>query len=65
MMPVRYSAMNKTTGTGPSSMMATAAIVVTAATCNQNEKIEKQTTIYPSEDVNKLKVLSTGNSHAK
>lgn len=58
-MPVRYSAMNKTTGTGPSSMMA--AIMVTAATCNQNEKIEKQTTtIYPSEDVNKLKVLSTG-----
>lgn len=64
MMPVaRYSAMNKTTGTGPSSMMA--AIMVTAATCNQNEKIEKQTTtIYPSEDVNKLKVLSTGNSNA-
>lgn len=62
MMPVRYSAMNKTTGTGPSSMMA--AIMVTAATCNQNEKIEKQTTIYPSEDVNKLKV-HTGNSHAK
>lgn len=39
MMPVRYSAMNKPTGTGPSSMMA--AIMVTAATCNQNEKIEK------------------------
>lgn len=59
MMPVRYSAMNKTTGTGPSSMMA--AIMVTAATCNQNEKIEKQTTIYP-EDANKLKVPNTGNS---
>lgn len=59
MMPVRYSAMNKTTGTGPSSMMA--AIMVTAATCNQNEKIEKKTTVYPSEDVNKLKVMSTGN----
>lgn len=44
MMPVRYSAMNKnSTGTAPSSMMA--AIMVTAATCNQNEKIEKQTTI--------------------
>lgn len=63
MMPVRYSAMNKTTGTGPSSMMA--AIMVTAATCNQNEKIEKQTTIYPTEDASKLKVLSTGNSYAK
>lgn len=63
MMPVRYSAMNKTTGTGPSSMMA--AIMVTAATCNQNEKIEKQTTIYPAEDASKLKVLSTGNSYAK
>lgn len=62
-MPVRYSAMNKTTGTGPSSMMA--AIMVTAATCNQNEKIEKQTTIYPSEDVNKLKVLSAGNFTCK
>lgn len=44
MMPVRYSAMNKnSTGNAPSSMMA--AIMVTAATCNQNEKIEKQTTI--------------------
>lgn len=63
MMPVRYSAMHKTTGTGPSSMMA--AIMVTAATCNQNEKIEKQTTIYPAEDASKLKVLSTGNSYAK
>lgn len=62
MMPVRYSAMNKTTGTGPSSMMA--AIMVTAATCNQNEKIEKQTTIYP-EDANKLKVPNTGNSYAE
>lgn len=66
-MPVaRYSAMNKTTaGTGPSSMMA--AIMVTAATCNQNEKIEKQTTttVYPSEDINKLKVSSNGNSYAK
>lgn len=42
MMPVRYSAINKTTGTGPSSMMA--AVMVTAATCNQNEKIEKHVT---------------------
>lgn len=42
MMPVRYSAINKTTGTGPSSMMA--AVMVTAATCNQGEKIEKHVT---------------------
>lgn len=42
MMPVRYSAINKTQGTGPSSMMA--AVMVTAATCNQNEKIEKHST---------------------
>lgn len=41
-----------------------AAIMVTAATCNQNEKIEKQTTIHP-EDGNKLKVPSNGNSYAK
>lgn len=55
MMPVRYSAMNKTTGSGPSSMMA--AIMVTAATCNQNEKIEKQS----KEDAKKLKVPNNGN----
>lgn len=62
MMPVRYSAMNKTTGTGPSSMMA--AIMVTAATCNQNEKIEKETSIFVAEDTNKLKIpnaVNTGN----
>lgn len=58
MMPVRYSAMNKTTGTGPSSMMA--AIMVTAATCNQNEKIEKQTSIFTPEDAVKLKVPNMG-----
>lgn len=57
-MPVRYSAMNKTTGTGPSSMMA--AIMVTAATCNQNEKIEKQASIYVPEDPAKLKVPIAG-----
>lgn len=45
MMPVRYSAINKTQGTGPSSMMA--AVMVTAATCNQNEKIEKHSTTTP------------------
>lgn len=58
MMPVRYSAMNKNTGTGPSSMMA--AIMVTAATCNQNEKIEKQTSIFVPDDASKLKVPSNG-----
>lgn len=58
MMPVRYSAMNKTTGTGPSSMMA--AIMVTAATCNQNEKIEKQTSIFVPDEANKLKVPNNG-----
>ena len=39
MMPVRYSAFNKGTGSGQSSMMA--AVMVTAATCNQKEKIQK------------------------
>lgn len=58
MMPVRYSAMNKTAGTGPSSMMA--AIMVTAATCNQNEKIEKQASIFTPDDSTKLKVPTTG-----
>lgn len=49
MMPVRYSAMNKnSTGNAPTSMMA--AIMVTAATCNQNEKIEKQTTMLVPEE---------------
>lgn len=38
MMPVRYSAINKTSNSGQ-SMMAT--VMVTAATCNQKEKIEK------------------------
>lgn len=41
MMPVRYSAISRP-GTGPSSMMA--AIMVTAATCNQNERIEQHVT---------------------
>lgn len=49
MMPVRYSAMNKnSTGNAPTSMMA--AIMVTAATCNQNEKIEKQTTMLTPDE---------------
>uniref|UniRef100_A0A1B0C9E3 G-protein coupled receptors family 3 profile domain-containing protein n=1 Tax=Lutzomyia longipalpis TaxID=7200 RepID=A0A1B0C9E3_LUTLO len=38
MMPVRYSAINKTTNSGQSMM---AAVMVTAATCNQKEKIQK------------------------
>ncbi|XP_037917846.1 metabotropic glutamate receptor 2-like [Hermetia illucens] len=39
MMPARYSAINRGTGSGPSSMMAP--IMVTAATCNQDEKMQK------------------------
>ncbi|GAB0096107.1 Metabotropic glutamate receptor [Sergentomyia squamirostris] len=38
MMPVRYSAINKTSNSGQSMM---AAVMVTAATCNQKEKIQK------------------------
>lgn len=42
MMPMRYSAINKssgTTGSGAGSMMA--AVMVTAATCNQKQQIQK------------------------
>lgn len=40
MMPLRYSAMNKSTVTsGSGSMMA--AVMVTAATCNQKQQIQK------------------------
>ncbi|KAI4462268.1 metabotropic glutamate receptor [Holotrichia oblita] len=40
MMPMRYSAISKTTGTaGSGSMMAT--VMVTAATCNQKQQIQK------------------------
>lgn len=46
MMPVRYSAINKTSNSGQ-SMMAT--VMVTAATCNQKEKIEKHVPT-PTED---------------
>lgn len=42
MMPPRYGNMHRTAGTGPSSMMAAA--VVTAATCAQEEKIQKHIT---------------------
>lgn len=39
-MPMRYSAINKSSvNTGSGSMMA--AVVVTAATCDQNQKIQK------------------------
>lgn len=37
-----------------------AAIMVTAATCNQNEKIEKQASIFAPEDATKLKVPNIG-----
>ena len=39
MMPIRYSTINKTTGSAQSSVMA--AVIVTAATCNENEKVIK------------------------
>jgi hypothetical protein len=45
-MPVRYSAINKQGGPpsgGQSSMMAT--VMVTAATCNQKEKVQKHVNI--------------------
>lgn len=43
MMPMRYSAINKSSvNTGSGSMMA--AVVVTAATCDQNQKIQKAVT---------------------
>lgn len=42
MMPPRYNNMHRTANTGPSSMMAAA--VVTAATCAQEEKIQKHIT---------------------
>uniref|UniRef100_A0AAG5D393 G-protein coupled receptors family 3 profile domain-containing protein n=1 Tax=Anopheles atroparvus TaxID=41427 RepID=A0AAG5D393_ANOAO len=41
MMPIRYSTINKTTGSAQSSVMA--AVIVTAATCNENEKVIKNT----------------------
>ncbi|XP_070068707.1 metabotropic glutamate receptor 2 isoform X2 [Drosophila takahashii] len=51
MMPPRYGNMHRTAGTGPSSMMAAA--VVTAATCAQEEKIQKH--ITPTNTENSLK----------
>ncbi|XP_077295340.1 metabotropic glutamate receptor 4-like [Arctopsyche grandis] len=53
MMPVRYSAINKSSGTansGAGSMMA--AVVVTAATCNQKEKLTKQMQPLPADASN-------------
>ncbi|XP_067627250.1 metabotropic glutamate receptor 2 [Eurosta solidaginis] len=48
MMPPRYGNMHRTAGTGPSSMMAAA--VVTAATCAQEEKIQKHITPTSTEN---------------
>lgn len=48
MMPVRYSAINKSSGTANSGSMM-AAVVVTAATCNQKEKLTKQMPPLPTE----------------
>ncbi|XP_020797992.1 metabotropic glutamate receptor 2 [Drosophila serrata] len=55
MMPPRYGNMHRTAGTGPSSMMAAA--VVTAATCAQEEKIQKHITPTNTEHSLKTKKL--------
>ncbi|TDG41742.1 hypothetical protein AWZ03_011848 [Drosophila navojoa] len=55
MMPPRYGNMHRTAGTGPSSMMAAA--VVTAATCAQEEKIQKHITPTETEHSIKAKKL--------
>lgn len=62
MMPVRYSAMDKS-GTAPTSMMAT--IMVTAATCNQNERLERQATIFAAGDASKNQIPNIGNKRIK
>ncbi|XP_022917618.2 metabotropic glutamate receptor 2-like isoform X1 [Onthophagus taurus] len=50
MMPLRYSAISKTTGTtGSGSMMAT--VMVTAATCNQKQQIQKHVPPVTKEEV--------------
>ncbi|XP_055372495.1 metabotropic glutamate receptor 2 [Condylostylus longicornis] len=54
MMPARYSNINRGTGTGPSSVMAAA--MVTAATCNQEEKIHKHISPSNTETNGKMKV---------
>lgn len=54
MMPVRYSAINKTSNSGQ-SMMAT--VMVTAATCNQKKEIEKHVPT-PTDD-------TKGKSHSR
>ncbi|XP_051861112.1 metabotropic glutamate receptor 2 isoform X3 [Drosophila albomicans] len=55
MMPPRYGNMHRTAGTGPSSMMAAA--VVTAATCAQEEKLQKHITPTETEHSVKTKKL--------
>ncbi|XP_043071385.1 metabotropic glutamate receptor 2 [Drosophila grimshawi] len=55
MMPPRYGNMHRTAGTGPSSMMAAA--VVTAATCAQEEKLQKHITPTETEHSVKAKKL--------
>ncbi|KAH8300098.1 hypothetical protein KR044_009778 [Drosophila immigrans] len=55
MMPPRYGNMHRTAGTGPSSMMAAA--VVTAATCAQEEKLQKHITPTDTEHSIKTKKL--------
>ncbi|XP_034475768.1 metabotropic glutamate receptor 2 [Drosophila innubila] len=55
MMPPRYGNMHRTAGTGPSSMMAAA--VVTAATCAQEENLQKHITPTDTEHSIKAKKL--------
>ncbi|XP_066253321.1 metabotropic glutamate receptor 2 isoform X2 [Euwallacea similis] len=69
MMPMRYSAINKSSvTTGSGSMMA--AVVVTAATCDQNQKIQKavspvdNTTLELGKEMVELKDTSTQTSPA-
>ncbi|CAG9760136.1 unnamed protein product [Ceutorhynchus assimilis] len=60
MMPMRYSAINKSSVTaGSGSMMA--AVVVTAATCDQNQKIQKAVTPVDNDIDQTGGGLSSGN----
>ncbi|KAH1009695.1 hypothetical protein HUJ04_002015 [Dendroctonus ponderosae] len=58
MMPMRYSAINQSSATaGSGSMMA--AVVVTAATCDQNQKIQKA--VSPVDQSNSLDIVNEKN----
>lgn len=56
MMPIRYSAINKSSATtGSGSMMA--AVMVTAATCDQKQQIQKHVPPIEKEDGNYIIVI--------